>query len=393
MSRRLSRASGFLVIGLGMTVVAGALAVSVRPVATHPRITTTLLWNKEIAPILQRRCFSCHTADNIAFPLTTYAEARPWAQAIREEILTRHMPPWVAVPGYGRFVNDPGLTQGEWDLLVAWVDGGAPSGQTPDEEQTPPVYVPAAAAWDAGDPSVTLPMPEAHGVAAGAADHVKRIELPVPLQAAARVRGLAFKPGDRRVVRYAAVREAGTNRWLFTWTPWATHTMLPEGTAWLLPAGARLVVDIGYRGADTAVSDRSEVGLYLDKASGGDVAMVDVLEAAPAETRGGAAVARLRGELVLSGPGAVQALWPEPVPGVTSVEVTAYQPDGQVRPLLWLRGYRADWPSPYVFADPVFLPRGTKLVLTAYAAGAGTLPGSAAPRVSVVRVPGVSATY
>ncbi len=392
MSRRLSRASGFLVIGLGMTVVAAALAVSVRPVATHPRITTTLLWNKEIAPILQRRCFSCHSAGNLAFPLTTYAEARPWAQAIREEILTRHMPPWVAVPGYGRFVNDPGLTQGEWDLLVAWVDGGAPSGQTPDEEQTPPVYVPAAAEWDAGEPSVTLTTAETHEVAAGAGDYVKRVELSAPLKPAARVRGLAFKPGDRRVVRYAAVRDAATDRWLFTWTPWATHTTLPEGAAWVLPAGARLVVDIGYRGADTAVSDRSEVGLYLDDAAGGEAATVDVLEAALAETRDGA-ITRMRGELVLSGPGAVQALWPEPVSGVTSVEVTAYQPDGQVRPLLWLRGYRADWPSPYVFADPVFLPSGTKLVLTAYAAGAGIRPGPAALRVSVVRVPGAPATH
>lgn len=391
MPRRLSRSSGFLVIGLGMAVVAGALAVSVRPVATHPRITTTLLWNKEIAPILQRRCFSCHTPDNVAFPLTTYAEARPWAQAIREEILTRHMPPWVAVPGYGRFANDPGLTQGEWDLLVAWVDGGAPSGQTLAEEQTAAVFVPAGAAWEAGEPSVTLAMPDAHDVAARAGDFVRRVEVPTLLKAATRVRGLAFKPGNRRVVRYAAVREAGTNRWLFTWTPWATHMMLPEGTAYVLPAGARLVVDIGYRGGDTPTTDRSEVGLYLDEATGGDAARVDVVEAVPAGTPDGGGVRRLRGELVLTGAGAVHALWPQPVPGVTSVEVTAYQPDGQVRPLLWLRGYRPDWPSPYVYADPVFLPRGTKLVLTAYAAGVGTLSGPV-PQVSVVRVPGASTT-
>ena len=38
---------------------------------------------------------------------TTYAEARPWAAAIREEVLTRQMPPWSAVAGYGRFANDP----------------------------------------------------------------------------------------------------------------------------------------------------------------------------------------------------------------------------------------------------------------------------------------------
>lgn len=58
--------------------------------------------------------------------LTTYEQTRPWARAIREEVLTRRMPKWHVVRGYGDFVNDPSLSPFEVALITAWVDGGAP---------------------------------------------------------------------------------------------------------------------------------------------------------------------------------------------------------------------------------------------------------------------------
>ena len=58
--------------------------------------------------------------------MTTYQEARPWAAAIKEEVLTRRMPKWNAARGYGDFANDPSLSPFEIALVAAWVDGGAP---------------------------------------------------------------------------------------------------------------------------------------------------------------------------------------------------------------------------------------------------------------------------
>ena len=60
--------------------------------------------------------------------LVTYEDARPWARAIREEVLTRRMPKWHAARGYGQFANDRSLTPFEIALVVAWVDGGAVRG-------------------------------------------------------------------------------------------------------------------------------------------------------------------------------------------------------------------------------------------------------------------------
>ena len=60
--------------------------------------------------------------------LATYEDARPWARAIKEEVMTRRMPKWHAVRGYGDFSNDPSLSPFEIALIAAWADGGAPRG-------------------------------------------------------------------------------------------------------------------------------------------------------------------------------------------------------------------------------------------------------------------------
>ena len=93
----------------------------------HDPISTKVTWEREIGPLVQARCVSCHSPGGRApMSLTTYEEARPWARAIREEVLTRRMPMWRVVRGYGDFSNDPSLSPFEVALVAAWADGGAP---------------------------------------------------------------------------------------------------------------------------------------------------------------------------------------------------------------------------------------------------------------------------
>ena len=104
-------------------------------------------WDREIAPIVQARCVSCHSAGGKApMALTTYEEVRPWARAIREEVLARRMPKWHIVRGYGDFANDRSLSPFEIALITAWVDGGAPRSLPKTSPQTttaPPPRLPA----------------------------------------------------------------------------------------------------------------------------------------------------------------------------------------------------------------------------------------------------------
>ena len=114
----------------------GLICLSLLPLAfAHDVISTKLLWTQEISRIVYQRCASCHREGGSAMSLMTYEDARPWAKAIRDEVISRRMPPWGAVKGVGEFRGDPSLSQIEIDMIVNWVEGGAPKG---DEAYLPP---------------------------------------------------------------------------------------------------------------------------------------------------------------------------------------------------------------------------------------------------------------
>jgi len=112
-----------------------ALLLLPLPALAHDTITTKLLWTQEISRIVNKHCVSCHREGGVAMSLAAYEDARPWAKAIRDEVLARRMPPWGAVKGVGEFRGDPSLSQIEIDMIVNWVEGGAPKG---DEVYLPP---------------------------------------------------------------------------------------------------------------------------------------------------------------------------------------------------------------------------------------------------------------
>lgn len=112
--------------GKTFLAAAGTLAV-LATASAHDRVTTKVTWEREVAPIVQARCVRCHQPGGRApMPLGTYAEAKPWARAIKEQVLLRRMPKWHAARGYGDLANDPSLSSFEIALIASWVDGGAP---------------------------------------------------------------------------------------------------------------------------------------------------------------------------------------------------------------------------------------------------------------------------
>jgi hypothetical protein len=99
------------------------------PAQAHELITTRLTWTEQISRILHHRCVSCHREGGQApTPLTSYEQVRPWAKAIKYAVLSRSMPPWDAVKGYGVFQNDLSLSQDDIAKISSWVEGGAPEG-------------------------------------------------------------------------------------------------------------------------------------------------------------------------------------------------------------------------------------------------------------------------
>jgi hypothetical protein len=102
----------------------------------HAFYTTKITWSADVSRVVYRNCISCHHPGGSSFSLMTFKEARPWAEAIKLQVLQRRMPPWNAVKGFGEFRDDHGLPQEDLEITAEWVDGGCPEGN--------PAYMPAA---------------------------------------------------------------------------------------------------------------------------------------------------------------------------------------------------------------------------------------------------------
>jgi hypothetical protein len=152
----------------------------------------------------------------------TYEDARPWAKAIRDEVLNRRMPPWDAVKGVGEFQNDASLSLPEMDLVVNWVEGGAPEGN--------PDYLPAK-------PKPIERAPDPHAVE-------RKLTGPIKLTSALNLTGIR----PEGALELAALFPDGAVRrliWIHSFHPKWNRTYwlrspvhLPEGTQLIL-SGAR----------------------------------------------------------------------------------------------------------------------------------------------------------
>jgi hypothetical protein len=353
-----------------LTLCSTALVASIlwpRPLLSHGSVTTTVLFDREIVRILDRHCVMCHMERGPAFALETYEQTWVQGKKIRASILARHMPPWGAVSGYGQFVNGNSLTLRETQFLVSWVEGLGPRNagtvfaNVVDAGVRPAAVraQPHVGHWQAGEPDLTRELP-ANTIAAGQTNEVRRTTVDPGLTADRQIRAVEFQPGDRRVVRAAFFSVQETGQWIGSWTPWHGMMELPEGSAYRLRAGSRIVAEIHYRGTSEPVDDRGTLGLYfVDRPPRFSVSDL-VLEAKPNGTK------RLRAETRLTADTYAVALRPELADGLTSIEVSARRADGGTEILLFVKDPPADWPTPYIFSKPVFLSRGTTLAVTAY---------------------------
>src|SRR3954451_19696506 len=122
--------------GVLAAAAAAAIVMQVTTSGQAPgRGAVSVTFTKDIAPILQKSCQSCHRPGQMApMSLLTYQDVRPWARSIKQRVVDREMPPWGIDPHVGiqSFKNDASLRQDEIDKIAAWVDAGAPMGNSAD---------------------------------------------------------------------------------------------------------------------------------------------------------------------------------------------------------------------------------------------------------------------
>jgi len=127
--------SALLAFGAAVLVIVMAAGVSI---TAEPTAGLTPTFNKDVAAILFNNCVTCHRPNQVApMALMSYQQVRPWARAIKEKLAKGEMPPWRADGRFGTFRNDRRLTPEQTQTITAWVDGGAPEGDTPLTAELP----------------------------------------------------------------------------------------------------------------------------------------------------------------------------------------------------------------------------------------------------------------
>ena len=320
-------------------------------------VTSAVRYNREIVRIFDRKCLACHGPDGVAMSLASYREVRPWSRAIREEIVEGHMPPTSAVRGYARLKDDIALTPRELATILTWVDGGVPRGEDRD---LPPLPTPAPLPT----PDHTVAIPEQHVPGKGQ-DVIRHVVVDSGLQEDRWVRLLQIRPGARRLLRAAFVSIVTPDRqtvWAGSWVPWQAEVTASAASAFHVPRGSRLSLELHYRGGEAPATDRTALAIFFAP-EGARLAMRSVVLApAPAATRAARPIAQV--ETTLERDVMLWGVRLEVAADGPSVELTARKPDGAVEVLLWVPKARADWPAPFMFQDPVALPAGTVISVT-----------------------------
>src|SRR5271154_4691741 len=91
-----------------LTLPAGLIALSlIAGAKAQTQTRKTVIFGRDIAPIIYQHCASCHRADGPApFSLVNYSDAKNYASLIAATTRARSMPPWLPEPGYGDFADE-----------------------------------------------------------------------------------------------------------------------------------------------------------------------------------------------------------------------------------------------------------------------------------------------
>ena len=263
-------------------LTAAACVLAVAGTAATPSVT----FQKDVLPILQKNCQTCHRPGEVApFSLMSYADARPWAKAIKVAVVSQQMPPWFADPKVGHFSNERRLTEAQIATLVSWANNGAPEGD-PNDAPAPLKFVDG---WNI-KPDIEIEMPaEFHVPATGTIDYqymLVKTNFPEDMWVSA----AEMRPGNSKVVHHgeAWIRPPGA-KWMAGATPGVSYpsqemkrgpgdgleilgkfnpglgeqTFDFGGSAKFVPKGSDIVFEIHYTAVGTPQTSKSVVGLVL----------------------------------------------------------------------------------------------------------------------------------
>lgn len=353
--------------------------------------TTPRTFTKDVAPILQARCQSCHRPGEAApMSLLTYKETRPWAKAIKEAVLTKKMPPWFADPAAGHFRNDRSLTAEETARLISWVDTGAQEGD-PRDLPAPKSFVEG---WNIGQPDLVLEMPQAYEVPPSGTIEYQYVVLPYKFTEERWVQMAEVRPGARSVVHHviAFIREPGS-KWerdrkpgeifvpdlnkdgkrpsiggdlLAGYAPGTPPSVIQPGQGRLIKAGSDIVLQLHYTANQKPATDKTRVGITFCKTPPTQRVMTLAAQNNKFTIPPGDPNYRVESQFELGHEARLTSLAPHMHLRGKDFEYRLTYPTGETQTILRVPHYDFSWQLWYEPTEDIVLPKGTIVACTAH---------------------------
>jgi hypothetical protein len=368
---------------------------------------------KDVAPILQKHCVTCHRPGEAApFSMLTYEQTKPWAATIKMVVTQKIMPPWYADPQYGHFANERSLSADEIRTLVAWVNSGAQKG---DAEAMPAQAENFVEGWGIPAPDVVFQLPKPFPVPASGVIDYQYVIVPTGFTEDKWVQMLEVRPTDRAVVHHiiAYLREPGSNYFkdqkkgvffvapppkvdektdtsalpsdfLVGYAPGQAAEILRPGEGKLIKAGSDIVFEVHYTPNGTPTMDQTKLGLVLTKTPPKERVLTlsasnGTFKIPPGDPNYRVdATFEVRKEVTLVG------LHPHMHSRGKSFEYRLVFPDGRKETILSVPAYNWHWQLWYNLAEPIVLPQGTKIECTAHFDNSPSNPENPDPTKSVI---------
>lgn len=383
---------GVSLAALACALVAGAALrfVSTRHSAVPiyvPHPPGTLTFTKDIAPVIFSSCAPCHRPGQSApFGLLSYAEVRKRVKSIADVIDRRYMPPWLPEPGDAHFVGERRLSVEQIGTIQQWIAEGAVEGRTADLPPLPQW----PDGWELGQPDLIVTLPASYTLAPEGKDVYRNFVVPIATTARRFVRAVEFHPGNPKVVHHAFIEVDPTRQarhfvdkanppgfdgmqlpgsvqmpsgQLLGWQPGKPPLTSPAGLAWVLEPGSDLVLQVHLHPTGKAETVEPAVGFYFTDQPPTNtpyrINLMRYLIDIPAGAKDYAIENRYRL------PVDVSLLRISPHTHYLGKELQGYAilPGGAKKWLLRIQNWDFNWQGDYLYAEPVFLPAGTTLVM------------------------------